>query len=123
MTYLIDCKTLYEKIEKEAPIIIDVRSNLQQPDKGYEAYVENHLPGAHYFHLNDDLSNEVTRHGGNHPLPHPDVFAEKLGKIGVSNASTVVVYDAGNEMYAPRAWWLLRYVGLEKVYVLQGGYN
>ncbi|MDY0395271.1 rhodanese-like domain-containing protein [Virgibacillus halophilus] len=44
-----------------------------------------------------------------------------MGKIGIDQDTTVVIYDAGNDMFAPRAWWLLHHLGHEKTYVLDGG--
>src|SRR5699024_9947954 len=92
-------------------------------DYGSRKYAEDHLPGAYFLDLEKDLSGDVQEHGGNHPLPHVEVFAEKLAEIGISNETKVVVYDDCVNMFAPRAWFLLRHVGVEKVYVLDGGYE
>src|SRR5699024_10980356 len=35
----------------------------------------------------------------------------------------VIIYDQSNDMFAARMWWLLYYLGHEKVYVLDGGYE
>lgn len=123
MRYLMDVATLREKLFDENVIILDARSNLARPDDGYYAYMEEHIVGAQYIHLEKDLSGEVRTHGGNHPLPDVETFSKKLRQLGVNNDSTVVVYDEGNEMFAPRAWFVLRYVGIENVYVLQGGFR
>jgi thiosulfate/3-mercaptopyruvate sulfurtransferase len=42
---------------------------------------------------------------------------------GVSGDRPVVVYDAGGSMAAARAWWLLRYFGHPRVFVLDGGFS
>lgn len=104
-------------------VVLDVRSHLQDPDSGREKYEAGHIPGAYYLHLADDLSSEVKEHGGNHPLPDLEVFSKKLAELGITKDSTVVVYDDKNNTFAPRAWWLLRYVGVEKSYVLAGGFR
>lgn len=123
MRYLMDVATLRDKLFDENVVILDARSNLERPDDGYEAYIEEHIVGAQYVHLEKDLSGEVHTHGGNHPLPDVDTFSQKLRQLGINNDSTVVVYDEGNEMFAPRAWFVLRYVGIENAYVLQGGFR
>src|SRR5699024_477748 len=110
-------------IKEQVVTVIDVRSNLKQPDKGEQAYQTNHLPGAFYLHLERDLSGEVKEHGGNHPLPPVETFIEKLEQIGVTQEKPVLIYDTANDMFAARAWWLLHYFGHEKVYILDGGYD
>lgn len=125
MSYIISPDTLagwLEQIDNDI-VIIDVRADLIDKDYGARKYAKDHLPDAHFLDLERDLSGEVQEHGGNHPLPDVDVFAEKLEGIGVSNKTTVVVYDNRANMFAPRAWFLLRYVGIKKVYVLNGGYE
>ncbi len=43
-----------------------------------------------------------------------------LGDIGISAASTVVVYDPGT-LFAARLWWILHYFDHENVHILDGG--
>src|SRR5699024_4460472 len=90
---------------------------------GKKAYEKDHLPGAHFLDLEEDLSGEVKKHGGNHPFPNLELFAEKLGAIGIDQDTPVVVYDDESNMFAPRAWFLLRHLGHCQVYVLNGGYR
>ena len=45
-----------------------------------------------------------------------------LGMIGVSPASTVVVYDNGS-LFAPRLWWVLTHLGHPDARLLDGGLN
>lgn len=59
------------------------------------------------------------------PLPHtllpPAAFQEKARALGIRQDSTLVIYDCLGIYSAPRAWWNFRLMGLEKVYVLNGG--
>jgi thiosulfate/3-mercaptopyruvate sulfurtransferase len=60
-------------------------------------------------------------HGGRHPLPDPARFAAKLGEWGITPSTRVVVYDAANGANAAaRVWWMLRALGHESVWVLDG---
>lgn len=57
-----------------------------------------------------------------HTLPQPDLFGELVGKLGVSNEDTVIVYDrSGIAFAAARAWWMFRAFGHNNVRVLDGG--
>lgn len=122
MNYVMKPEALKAHIQNEDIIIIDVRSNLQNPDLGEKLYNESHIPGAYYLHVEKDLSGKVEKHGGNHPLPKIEELAKKLGGMGIDHEKSVVIYDAGNDMFAPRAWWLLHYMGHEHTYVLDGGF-
>jgi thiosulfate/3-mercaptopyruvate sulfurtransferase len=104
-------------------VIVDVRFQLDDPDAGRKIYLKDHLPGAVYMDLDKDLSGKPEKHGGNHPLPDMKMFTGKLGQIGIDNDTTVIIYDQSNDMFAARMWWLLYYLGHEKVYVLDGGYE
>jgi 3-mercaptopyruvate sulfurtransferase SseA len=93
------------------------------PAAGHEAYVKGHIPGARHADLNRDLSSPVTAHSGRHPLPAPDVFAARLGELGVGDDTQVVAYDDANSSMAARLWWMLRWLGHEAVAVLDGGFK
>lgn len=101
--------------------IVDVRHRLDDPAFGERAYRESHIPGAHFLHLDRDLSGPVNGKSGKHPLPDPVVFADKLGSIGIGVDTQVVVYDDADMVPAARLWWMLRWLGHEAVAVLDGG--
>ncbi len=103
--------------------VIDCRFDLMNPAKGLEAYLKGHIPGARYADLNRDLSAPVTAHSGRHPLPAPEAFAARLGKLGVGDDTQVVAYDDANSSMAARLWWMLRWLGHDKVAVLDGGFK
>lgn len=44
-----------------------------------------------------------------------------MRELGVSRDKHLVVYDEGNLFSAPRAWWMLKQFGVEKVSILAGG--
>lgn len=124
MSYLISIEELVEKLSNNPEIVIvDARYQLNNPEAGREAYDQSHLPGAVYFDLEQDMSGTPGKHGGNHPLPNVEVFAEKLGKAGIDQDTPVIVYDKGNDMFAPRFWWNLYFMGHNQVYILEGGFD
>ncbi|MFD1907125.1 sulfurtransferase [Paenibacillus rhizoplanae] len=57
------------------------------------------------------------------PLPDTQVLASRLSKLGIGNDTRIVAYDDENGMNAARLWWLLRYLGHEQVYILEGGFS
>jgi thiosulfate/3-mercaptopyruvate sulfurtransferase len=57
-----------------------------------------------------------------HTLPSADVFAQKVGALGITNSDQIVIYDrSGMHMAASRAWWMFRTFGHQRVFVLNGG--
>lgn len=121
MKTLVDCATLAAHLDDAAWRIIDCRHQLTDPAAGERAYVEGHLPGALFMHLDRDLSGPKNGCNGRHPLPDPQLLAQKLGAAGVDEATQLVVYDDAGGMIAGRLWWLLRWLGHDRVAVLDGG--
>ncbi len=104
-------------------VLLDVRFDMSNPDSGRESYNNSHAKGAGYLDLNKDLAGVVKEHGGRHPLPDQNTFQEKLRSLGVNHNSKVLIYDNGDNSAAGRLWWMLKYYGLEDVYVLHGGFK
>src|SRR6202000_2353897 len=81
-------------------------------------YFAKHIPGAIFFDI-DELSDRSS------PLPHmlpaPDVFSHSMSALGVDDHMTIVIYEQEGVFSAPRAWWMLRTMGAQQVYILDGG--
>lgn len=105
--------------------IVDCRFTLENPDQGRQEYLQAHIPGAVYSHLDDDLSAHVKpRKTGRHPLPAIQKTAEVFSKLGIGPGVQVVAYDsAGGALAAVRIWWMLRWLGHSAVAVLDGGWQ
>ncbi|MBT2662358.1 sulfurtransferase [Bacillus sp. ISL-45] len=119
----VDSKWLNDRLGDKDTRVVDCRFKLGNPDEGRLLYEQSHIPGAVYFDLEKDLSGSVGEHGGRHPLPETSQFKEKLQNAGIDNETTIVVYDGKEGAFASRMWWLLQYVGHEKVYILNGGFD
>ena len=102
-------------------VLLDCGFDLADTSAGERAYAEGHLPGAHYAHLDRDLSGKKTGHNGRHPLPTRQALAARAGQWGIRPGVQVVAYDNQAMPYAARAWWLLRWLGHAEVAVLDGG--
>ena len=102
-------------------VIVDTRHDLMNPTLGAEAYAVAHIPGAIYLSIDADMSSPKTGSNGRHPLPTAAAFAATLAARGIGNTSKVVVYDQGSTMFVGRLWWMLRWVGHDNVFVLDGG--
>lgn len=117
---LVSCSQLADHLTDPQWVIVDCRHQLSDVGYGEREYAKGHLPGAVFMHLDRDLSAAMTGRNGRHPLPDPPLLADKLGAAGISRATQVVVYDDDGGMYAVRLWWLLRWLGHDRVAVLDG---
>jgi len=115
---------LAERLADDGVAIADCCFSLADPDLGERQYRQQHLPGAHYLQLDRDLSAPLSQHGGRHPLSAPEAIAAKLAAIGVERSRTwLIAYDDSRLAFAARLWWLARYLGHERVAVLDGGWS
>ena len=117
------------------PVVLDVRWTLRPPPRtakerkaaakedppGLVEHDAGHIPGAVYVDLDTELAGPPGP-AGRHPLPDPDVLEETLQRAGAGADSEIVVYDGGDGMAAARAWWVLRWAGIEDVSILDGGF-
>ncbi|MGX7741302.1 3-mercaptopyruvate sulfurtransferase [Rhodopseudomonas parapalustris] len=83
-----------------------------------EDYLAAHIPGAVFFDV-DAVSDHTS------PLPHmypsAEQFARNVEALGISSGDTVVAYDAGGWVAAPRAWWMFLSFGHADIRILEGG--
>jgi len=124
-TTLISAADLLNELPDPRLAIVDCRFSLQDTELGRRQYLESHIPGAVYAHLDEDLCSPVIPGvTGRHPMPDPEQLSEKLEDWGIDSSSRVVVYDAaGGAMAASRLWWLLGWMGHYAVAVLDGGWQ
>ena len=103
-------------------VILDARAGKE----AQQNYLEKHIEGARFVDLEKDLANvpQDASKGGRHPLPNLFDFAKTLSDLGISEHSHVIIYDdKGGANAATRCWWMLKSFGLEKVQVLDGGFQ
>ena len=99
--------------------ILDCSWHLPSAKRDAKAeFVGGHIPGAQFFDI-DEIADTAS------PLPHmlpsSEMFAARVGKLGVGDTTKVVVYDAAGLFSAARVWWMLKVFGHDDVAVLDGG--
>lgn len=125
-TTLISAQELDAHLGDAEWAIVDCRFSLADPVMGRRDYLQNHIPGAVYAHLNDDLCAPI-RPGvtGRHPLPQVEQAVATFARLGITENVQVVAYDdwpGASGAVAARLWWMLRWLGREQVAVLDGGW-
>lgn len=81
-------------------------------------YLAAHIPGAVFFDV-DAISDHSNPRP--HMFPSAEQFARDIGALGISTGDTVVAYDSGGWVAAPRAWWMFLSFGYPNIKVVDGG--
>ncbi|HZL38857.1 MAG TPA: 3-mercaptopyruvate sulfurtransferase [Pseudolabrys sp.] len=108
------------ELDKPNVVAVDGSYYLSTQKRDAKAeYIAAHIPGAVFFDINGiaDHSTDLP-----HMLPGPDQFGEAVGKLGIAETDTIVVYDGSGLYSAPRVWWSFRIFGAKNVFILDGGF-
>ncbi|MGB6267779.1 MAG: sulfurtransferase [Olleya sp.] len=81
--------------------------------------LEKQIPKARFF----DIKNKFSDASAEFPntIPSEIQFEKSSQELGINNDSLIVVYDDIGIYSSPRAWWLFKTFGHDKVAVLDGG--
>jgi thiosulfate/3-mercaptopyruvate sulfurtransferase len=116
---VVSAKWLVENLSHPNLVLLD--ATLAKP-KATKADIPNadlQIPGARFFDIDHQFSDTSS------DLPHmmcsADQFEKNARALGINNDSLVVIYDQHGIYSSPRAWWMLKSMGLENVAVLNGG--
>lgn len=120
MKNFVDAKWLNDNLEDV--VVIDARYDVHNTEYGDSVYKKDHIPGAYYLHIDRDLAGKKGIHGGSRPVAEINEFIPKIQGIGIDNNTVVVVYD-DSIIAAGRVFWMMRYLGHDKVVILDGGYK
>jgi len=89
---------------------------LVEVDVDTSAYDQGHVPGAAGWNWQTELQDVVRR-----DLVDRTAFEQLLGRTGISNDTTVIVYGDNNNWFAAWAFWQLKYYGHGDVRIMNGG--
>lgn len=79
------------------------------------------IKGSGYFDVDGIAEDTSASSTLPHMLPAETGFAAAMDALGITNDTTVVLYDYLGVYSAPRVWWTFKVFGHEKVAVLNGG--
>ncbi len=96
-----------------------VDMTIGQEKSGRPAYDLEHIVGAAFLELQDDLS-DLEAELSYTPLPVGELAAA-FSRLGIGDETHVVLYDNSGSMWAAWAWWLLRSVGFDRAALLPAG--
>src|SRR5256885_14750593 len=106
---LVTTDWLAEHLNDDSVVVAEVDEN---PD----LYDEGHVAGAVKLHWREDLQDPIER-----DLVDRQTFEGLMGRLGVSNDTTLVLYGDKNNWFAAYAYWYLKIYGHDEVRILDGG--
>lgn len=83
-------------------------------------YASEHIPTALFCDPATALASVPGSADGRNPMPTTETLDFWFRSWGLRRNRTVVVYDNQHGRYAARAWWILRWAGVEDVRILDG---
>jgi thiosulfate/3-mercaptopyruvate sulfurtransferase len=123
---LVSTQWLSEHLDDADLVVLDCSVQVEQDENGgmrsvsaRTAYEKGHIPGAGFADLTGDLSDSASPY--QFALPTPGQFSAVMGALGVGDDSRVVLYDSFGSGWAARVWWMLRWIGFDRVAILDGG--
>lgn len=122
MKNFVNYEWLMENLNNEKLIILDVRQGTEEL-AGIQIYKEEHIKGAQYVSFHKVMVGKLSKYGGRSPLPKLETFIENIKEFGISDDSIIVIYGDPNIEVAGRLWWMLKYIGKDNVFILDGGYS
>jgi thiosulfate/3-mercaptopyruvate sulfurtransferase len=94
----------------------DPKIRLIEVDVDTAAYDQGHIAGAVGWNWQTQLQDNVRR-----DLISKQALEALLGKSGVSNDTTILLYGDNNNWFAAYAFWQLKYYGHKDVRLINGG--
>jgi len=94
----------------------DPNVRLVEVDVDTSAYDQGHIAGAVGWNWQTQLQDNIRR-----DLIEKAALEQLLGKSGISNDTTIIVYGDNNNWFAAYALWQLKYYGHKDVRLMNGG--
>jgi thiosulfate/3-mercaptopyruvate sulfurtransferase len=94
----------------------DPKVRLVEVDVDTTAYQQGHISGAVGWNWQTQLQDNVRR-----DLISKADLEDLLGKSGISNDTTILLYGDNNNWFAAYAFWQLKYYGHKDVRLINGG--
>jgi thiosulfate/3-mercaptopyruvate sulfurtransferase len=109
---LVTVDWLAERLDNPDLVVLDASI-------GKHKGVKMQIPGARLFDIDGAICDRSSALP--HMMPSAEHFTQEMRALGMSDSSTVVVYDSAGIYSSARAWWMLRAMGFDRVGVLDGG--
>lgn len=122
MGQLVSTEWLAGHLHDENLVIADMRWVHMDSEAAHQNYLTGHIPGAIFVDVDAELSELGDYSRGRHPLPTPEQLVARLAQIGIGKGKRVVCTEGDSFKVSARLWWLLKWIGIDDVLLLDGGF-
>ena len=107
-----DCTTFLHYTDDHPSKPYDIES-------GFQDYLKEHIPGASFLDLQNQISNTESQF--KFTLPDVESLSSSFGKLGIGDPHHIILYSTNGLQWATRVWWMIYGLGYKNVSVLNGG--
>ena len=116
---LVSAHWLKKNLRKEKIKLLDASWYLPNINRNpKKEFMKKRIPKAVFFDIDDICDN---RSFLPHMLPSTSVFEKKISELGIKSSDNIIIYCREGVMSSPRVWWMFKYFGHKKVFILNGG--
>ncbi len=123
---LVSAAWLAEQLDDADLRVFDTTVHIRSDGEGgveiataVDLWNEGHIPGSGRLDLVGEVSDPDAKLWFTPPAAAD--LAAAFAAAGIGEGTRVVLYDSRFNMWATRAWWLLRSIGFDNAFVLDGG--
>ncbi|XOV81213.1 MAG: sulfurtransferase [Aestuariibacter sp.] len=118
MKHLVTADWLIQNLNNPKLVVLD--ASMRYPLPGLKNELDQGcIDGARYFDFEQQICDRKSQYSC--MMPAKEQCQEHMRQLGINQDSQIVVYDNIGVYSAPRAWWMIRAMGHEDVFVLNGG--
>lgn len=132
MENLVTVDWLKQHLDDDNVVVVDIRGSVTGTDLGGgrqsaayagapEEYSAGHIPGSVFIDWTKDIVDPNADVKAQ--IAQPEAFAAEMAARGIGDDTHVISVDHTGGHIATRLWWALKYMGHEKVSVLEGGFG
>ncbi len=119
MKQIVSTNWVYKNLKNRDLMIFDCSWYLPSEKKDtFADFKKKHIRGSIFFDIKK-VANKKSKFPN--MVPQKSLFENYVKNLGVNQNSLIVLYDTFGIFSSPRVWWLFRYFGHKKVFVLNGG--
>lgn len=116
---LISVKRAKEIIEDKAKKVVILDASIDKVGQHLDNNNLELIPDSVFLDIEGKFSDK--RIALPHTMIDSSTFETEARKLGIDKDSTILLYDRWGVYSSPRAWWMFKYMGVDEVYVINGG--
>ena len=129
--FIVSCDWLNERQNDKSIRIYDCTTYLAYKDddqetpydiiSGFSEYQSAHIPNSAFIDIQKHLSKQNSQYS--FTLQSFPELKKNFEALGIGEQYHIILYSRNGAQWATRVWWMLFALGVERISILDGGYN